>query len=580
MRRSGAASGEAAAQSVTSFASNLRAFVLVNVLAVSLSPVVSVSAAPVRPAGGPSPPPSPAQPEAEGEVDPPMPVLLGGAPVIWINTGVGPYSTAFRADRISQRLLAIVRDRTISDPAVTVTETDGSSELRVGPRLLMVVTAQDARSLGGARVTIAQHYASEAEAAIRAERYRYAPATLIRSGIYGVLATVIFIAVIWLIYRMTRGIRNAAGRRRERMLLQQAALVPGDSFTRAIDRIIAAIRLIAVLIALNVYLTIVLGLFPWTRGMSLRLLGYITTPIRMVATAFVGYLPKLLFVVVIAALIYTSIRLVAVFFQQIRQGRIVFASFPAEWADPTNKIVKVLLVSFGVVVAFPYLPASDSPAFAGVSVFIGVLISFSSGSALSNIIAGIVLTYTGAFRLGDRVKLGDAFGDIIEMSLLATHVRTIKNEDVTIPNSIVLSSSVINYSHAADTAGLILHTTVTIGYDAAWRKVHDLLIEAALATSDVLAEPGPFVWQTALNDFYVSYEINAYTRAPANMINTYAVLHARIQDAFFAAGVEIMSPHYTSLRDGNTVTIPEAFRGAEYRAPAFRVEDAVARQRT
>jgi small-conductance mechanosensitive channel len=283
---------------------------------------------------------------------------------------------------------------------------------------------------------------------------------------------------------------------------------------------------------------------------------------------------------VIAALIYTSIRLVAVFFQQIRQGRIVFASFPAEWADPTNKIVKVLLVAFGVVVAFPYLPASDSPAFAGVSVFMGVLISFSSGSALSNIIAGIVLTYTGAFRLGDRVKLGDAFGDIIEMSLLATHVRTIKNEDVTIPNSIVLSSSVMNYSHAADTAGLILHTTVTIGYDAPWRKVHDLLIEAALATPDVVEEPRPFVWQTALNDFYVSYEINAYTRVPANMINTYAVLHARIQDSFFAAGVEIMSPHYTSLRDGNTVTIPEAFRGAEYRAPAFRVEDAIARQKT
>jgi small-conductance mechanosensitive channel len=564
-------------------ASNVGAFVLVflNALAVWLAPASYVLAAQVPPAAAPSTQPSPAPPDVEAERDRAMPVLLGGAPVVWINTGVGPYSTAFRADRIGQRLLAVVRDRTISDPAVTVTEVDGSSELRVGPRLLMVVTAQDARSLGGARVTIAQHYASELEAAIRAERDRYAPATLIRSGIYGLAATAILIAIIWLVFRVTRAIRQAVDRRRERgLLLPQPELVSADHFSRAVDRVIAAIRLVAVLIAINVYLTIVLGLFPWTRGMSLTLLGYITTPIRMVATAFVGYLPKLLFVVVIAAMIYTSIRLVAVFFQQIRQGRLVFASFPAEWADPTNKIVKVLLVAFGVVVAFPYLPASDSPAFAGVSVFMGVLISFSSGSALSNIIAGIVLTYTGAFRLGDRVKLGDAFGDIIEMSLLATHVRTIKNEDVTIPNSIVLSSSVINYSHASDTAGLILHTTVTIGYDAPWRKVHDLLIEAALATPDVLDVPRPFVWQTALNDFYVSYEINAYTRAPANMIDTYAVLHARIQDAFFAAGVEIMSPHYTALRDGNTVTIPEAFRAAEYRAPAFRVEDAIARERT
>jgi small-conductance mechanosensitive channel len=153
-------------------------------------------------------------------------------------------------------------------------------------------------------------------------------------------------------------------------------------------------------------------------------------------------------------------------------------------------------------------------------------------------------------------------------------VRTIKNEDITIPNSIVLNSSVVNYSRSANTLGLILHTSVTIGYDAPWRRVHDLLIEAALATPGVLHEPRPFVWQTALNDFYVTYEINAYTAAPRDMIDIYADLHARIQDAFYAAGVEIMSPHYTALRDGNTVAIPESFRPAEYRAPAFRVEDA------
>ena len=267
------------------------------------------------------------------------------------------------------------------------------------------------------------------------------------------------------------------------------------------------------------------------------------------------------------------IQLVKLFFSQIQHGRVVFSNFPAEWADPTYKIVRVLLVAFGVVVAFPYLPASDSAAFAGVSVFMGVLFSLASSSALSNMIAGIVLTYTGAFRLGDRVKLGDSFGDIVETSLLATHIRTIKNEDITIPNSVVLGSSTINYSRSAGTLGLILHTSVTIGYDAPWRKVHDLLIEAALATQGVLHQPRPFVWQTALNDFYVTYEINAYTNVPRDMIDIYAALHARIQDSFYAAGVEIMSPHYTSLRDGNTVAIPEALRPPGYKAPAFRVQE-------
>jgi small-conductance mechanosensitive channel len=263
---------------------------------------------------------------------------------------------------------------------------------------------------------------------------------------------------------------------------------------------------------------------------------------------------------------------VGLFFRQIEQARIVFPNFPPEWADPTYKIVRLLLIAFGLIVVFPYLPASDSAAFAGVSVFAGILLSLSSSSAISNAIAGVVLTYTGAFRLGDRVKLGDNFGDIVETSMLATRVRTIKNEDVTIPNSLVLNGAMINYSRQASTLGLILHTSVTIGYDAPWRKIHDLLIEAALATPGVLREPRPFVWQTALNDFYVTYEINAYTATPRDMITIYAELHANIQDAFYAAGVEIMSPHFTALRDGNTVAIPDSARPAGYRAPAFRVE--------
>ena len=262
----------------------------------------------------------------------------------------------------------------------------------------------------------------------------------------------------------------------------QEEVLPGERLSRIVTGLLFAIRVVLIAVALDLYLTFVLGLFPWTRAVSRHLLGYAYTPLRTILAAFAGYLPKLLFVLVIGAIVNLAIRLVGTFFRQIREGRLVFPNFPAEWADPTNKIVRVLLIAFGLVVAFPYLPASDSPAFAGVSVFMGVLVSLASSSALSNMIAGLVLTYTGAFRLGDRVKLGEAFGDIIEMSLLTTRIRTIKNEEVTIPNSIVIGSAVTNYTREADTRGLILHTTVTIGYDAPWRKIHDLLIEAALAT--------------------------------------------------------------------------------------------------
>jgi small-conductance mechanosensitive channel len=555
------------------FAGHSRWSVLAALLTVLIQPVPGTLAGQAAQTQAPAAQTAPPDLEAEGERA--APVLLGGEPILWVTTGVGPYTPQYRADRISQRVLDAVRDRSIRDPTVTVREIEGSSELRVGSRLLMVVTQRDAASVGASREGVAQHLAREMETAIRAERLRYAPATLVRSGIYGLAATLALVGVIYVVLRLTRMIRRGIERRyggAPGSPHLPEADIASHNLGHAFDIVIRAVRLVLIVLAIDLHLTFVLGLFPWTRHVSRALLDYAMTPVRAIGVAFVGYLPKFVFLIVISTIIYTAIRLVGLFFNLIRHRRIVFARFPAEWADPTNNIVRILLVAFGLVVAFPYLPASDSPAFASVSVFIGVLISLSSTSALANMIAGVVMTYTGAFRLGDRVKLGEAFGDIVETSMLAIHVRTIKNEDITIPNSVVLSSSTINYSRSAETLGLILHTSVTIGYDAPWRKVHDLLIEAALATPGVLHEPRPFVWQTALNDFYVTYEINAYTNAPQDMIDIYAALHSEIQDAFYAAGVEIMSPHYTSLRDGNTVAIPEPFRTPGYQPPAFRVE--------
>jgi small-conductance mechanosensitive channel len=173
--------------------------------------------------------------------------------------------------------------------------------------------------------------------------------------------------------------------------------------------------------------------------------------------------------------------------------------------------------------------------------------------------------------MGDRVRIGETVGDITEKTLLVTRVRTIKNVEITIPNGTVLSSQVVNFTTLAAEHGLILNTTVTIGYDAPWARVHELLIEAARRTEHILSEPAPFVLQTALNDFYVSYELNAYTDRPDVMAATYSQLHQHIQDAFNEGGVEIMSPHYGALRDGNATTIPAAHLPADYRAPAFRV---------
>jgi small-conductance mechanosensitive channel len=198
---------------------------------------------------------------------------------------------------------------------------------------------------------------------------------------------------------------------------------------------------------------------------------------------------------------------------------------------------------------------------------------------VANLIAGIVLTYMRAFQVGDYIRIGDHVGDVVEKTLLVTRIRTIRNVVITISNVSVLGANIVNYSGVAREKGLALNTSVTIGYDAPWRTVHELLIAAARSTPLILHDPPPFVLQTALNDFYVTYEINAYTDQANRMDFIYGELHQNIQDKFNEAGVEIMSPHYAQLRDGNTVTIPAPYRPGDYRPGALRVtnSDAAAR---
>ncbi|RZA04271.1 MAG: mechanosensitive ion channel family protein, partial [Moraxellaceae bacterium] len=201
---------------------------------------------------------------------------------------------------------------------------------------------------------------------------------------------------------------------------------------------------------------------------------------------------------------------------------------------------------------FPFLPGSSSPAFQGVSVFLGILISLGSSSAITNIVAGLVITYMRPFRIGDRVKIGEVVGDVMEKSMLVTRIKTIKNEDITVPNSLVLSSSTVNYSSHTknEKQGLIVHYTVTVGYDVPWQQVYHLLVEAALKSEHVQSEPKPFVLQTSLDHYYISYQINAYTKEANKQATIYSNILENIQDVFHEAGIEIMSPSFHVIRDG------------------------------
>lgn len=371
--------------------------------------------------------------------------------------------------------------------------------------------------------------------------------------------------------KMYARIESWRGTRIRSLYLQRVEILSADRITDLLVRLARYTRVAVVLVVLYFYASLVFSFFPQTQALAATLFNSAAAALRGAWQAFVSFLPDLFLIAVIIVLTRYVIKFVRFIFEEIGKGTIALPGFYRDWAEPTYRIVRLLILALAGVMIFPYLPGSATPAFQGMSIFFGFLISLGSTSVVANVVAGVVLTYTRAFEVGDRVRIADTMGDVVEKTLLVTRVRTIKNVDITIPNAMVLASHIVNFSTSARTAGLILHTTVTIGYDVPWRKVHELLISAARATEHVQQDPAPFILQTALNDFNVGYELNAYTDEPNLMAAIYSDLHQNIQDKFNEAGIEILSPHFTALRDGHQPGIPEDYLPEGHTQPAFRV---------
>ncbi len=512
---------------------------------------------------------------------PPAAETPAGAPVVFsdetlfmVYDKIGPFTPPERARAIGARLTHLSSDPLTRLEPLTTADLGLMSAILHGETVIMTVTDRDARPLGRTRQQVAQDYAKKIYQALTTSREQVTLRAILIDSALALLDTGILIALLVLFQRAFPKVYARLDAWRGTYIrsirFQRVEMLSSDQIADSLMALTKGCRLIATLLLFYFYITSVLGLFPWTRGLSAALFSAVLSTLRAIGGAFATFVPDVISIVVIIFVTRYIIKLIHLMFTGIERGAISFAGFRTEWAQPTYKIVRFLVIIFAAIAIFPYIPGSKSEGFRGISVFLGVLLSLGSAGAVSNIIAGIVLTYMRAFRTGDRVRIADTVGDITESTLLVTRIRTIKNVDITIPNAMVLGSHIINFSSSARNRGLILHTSVTIGYDAPWRKVHELLIAAARATRHILHKPEPFVLQTSLNDFYVTYELNALTDQPNLMASIYAELHQNIQDTFNEAGVEIMSPHYTQIRDGNKVTIPEQYLPKNYQAPAFR----------
>jgi small-conductance mechanosensitive channel len=504
-----------------------------------------------------------------------FPVTVYDKNLFFIKNSLGPLSAQERARLATEKIIELEKDLATKPDSISLDTSGESANIIYKSLILVSITEADAKVNQSTVNYLANNYRKAIVEIIK--KYRNENNMVEIAKRVGLGLVIIFVLILIIFYinryvnRFKEWLSNKLSNKIDGIKISNYELLSQEKQLLLLRQGINIGKYFIIILSIYLTLPIIFRLFPWTKTWSDVLIDFILNPLKSIFSSIVNFIPNLISIIVIVIFFRYIIRILGYLAGEVEAGKLKLKGFYPDWALPTFKIIKFILYAFMVVVIWPKIPGSSSDIFKGVSVFLGLLVSFGSSSAIGNMVAGLVITYMRPFVLQDRVKIGDVTGDVVEKSLLVTRLRTIKNEIVTIPNSTILSGNTINYTIMAKKEGFILHTTITIGYDEPWRKIHDLMINAALATEGVDVKRKPFVLQTSLEDWYVAYQINAYTKQPEKSALIYSNLHANIQDKFNEAGVEIMSAHYQTLRDGNKTTIPSDYLPDGYETPGFNV---------
>ena len=491
------------------------------------------------------------------------PVMVDGDTLFSLYTKKGGQSALQRAQETSELMELIGKKINLDPNRVYIENTDIFSDIMYDTEVLVSFTDADAMWEGISRDSLVASRKQIVVDKFRQMKRQYGIWRTVKSVLYCLLVLVVqfflYRLTCWGFLKIEKRLRQLKETTLKPIRFQSYEILDTDQQVALLLLANKVLKWVVVVLQLLISLPIIFGIFPSTKGFALQLLDYFLVPIKKIVFGVIGYIPNLLSIFVIWYATKSLVRLARYIAGEIEKGDLKIKNFFPEWAMPTFHIVRILLYTFMIAMVYNYLPGSDSGVFQGISVFIGLIISLGSSTLIANLMAGLVITFMRPFRLGDRIKLNDTVGDIIEKTPLVTRVKTPKNEIVTVPNSFVMSSMTTNYSSSAQEYGLIIHTDVTFGYEVPWQQVHQLMIQSALATPHIEAEPRPFVLQTKLDDWYVVYQINAYTRHPEKMALIYSELHANIQDIFHKAGIEVMSPHFMGVRQNDQVIMPDEF---------------------
>lgn len=477
-----------------------------------------------------------------------IPVVVEEDTLFYIYTNRGGLTPLQRAVQTAETVENIGKEYGVKPDSVFILSEEFTSDIIYKNKVIISLTDKDAMWMNMPRDELAEHDRGIIVNALQILKERHSLMRLVRNILLFILVIVIQGGLIWLTNFGYKHLKIKLHDTKHKFL---KAIYIRDYEFLSVDReekimffFLNILRWIIILIQLIFSIPILFSIFPQTEDLAKTLFSYIMMPIKKIGNSIVDYIPNVFSIIIIWLVIRYIIKGIGYLASEIQHERLKISGFYPDWAQPTFSIVRFLMYAFMIALIYPLLPGSDSKIFQGISVFVGLIVSFGSSSAIGNLVSGIIITYMRPFKVGDRIKIQDIIGNVIEKTPVVTRIRTLKNEIITIPNSMIMNSQTTNLSESARTVGLIIHLEVTLGYKTSWRQVHELLIEAALQTEGVLKKPHPFVLETSFDDFYVSYQINAYINDANKMTAITTALRQSIQDVFTNAGMDITSPHY------------------------------------
>lgn len=494
------------------------------------------------------------------------PVIVFGDTIFNIYGNLGSFTATKRAKEIEEKIFILGSNYLFEPDSIKFVDVMGHLNIKYQDEILMSVDSLQAAQEGRTKIEAAQYYSEQIVSTIiyQLENTTWEEILMQIAGCIAIIVGEFFL--IKLVMYSSRRLKVFIRLQRGKKIKSGLAIIDDQRATLIIIGLVKIVRIIIVLILLYIGLLAIFTLFPYTKHISDELLSYVITPLKSIARSVVNYMPKL-FTIIVIVLIF---RYVQKFFrsvtEKVAEGKIIVKGFYPDWAHPTYNIVCGLLFIFMFILIFPYLPNSDSQIFQGVSVFAGIMLSLGSTSVIGNLVSGLVITYMRPFKKGDRIKIGTDVGDVVEKSALVTRIKTPNNEIITIPNSNVMAAQTVNFTHSAKIHGLIINTTIGVGYNIPWQKVHEMLHEVAERTENISKRQKPFVVQLGFDDFYVNYQLNVYVKDAKVMAKVQSDLRLHAQDVFAENDIEMLSPQYIVNRseDANATAVPPKYKDSEH----------------